>query len=221
MFRFVLFIALTFTHSVTLTQVSYANDQRPFWTEQSSFTFDDTLYAVGVATQAPSVEAGRQAAFTNGLEEIRNYAQVHTLDGLLIDTQMTYEEPQANGTVSIWRLLRVSLVALRSVKESAREVQQVSRMVAPSAPPSQFAGAHKQRDRSVMPEKSTLKPPGVKVNLPASSPVLTDIPTRLTRVIRGWTRDSHGRLAVESQERSDWHVELLKPSDLTYATARK
>jgi hypothetical protein len=105
-----LFIALTLTPSI-----SYASD-RPFWTEQASFTFDDTLYAIGVATNAPSSEAGRQAAFTNRLNEIRNYAQVDTLNNLQVETQMTFEQPQSDGRVSVWRLLRVSMDGLRAVR---------------------------------------------------------------------------------------------------------
>lgn len=71
-----LFIALTITHSVCYAN---SNDQRPFWTEQASFAFDNTLYAIGVASNAETSEAGRQAPFEHGLNEIRNYAQVQNL----------------------------------------------------------------------------------------------------------------------------------------------
>ena len=254
-----LFIALTFTHSLSLCEVlaepwtapiSYAsNDHRPFWTEQASFTFDDTLYVIGVATKATSVEAGRQAAFINGLAEIRNYAQVDNLDGLQTATQMTFEESQGDGTVSIWRLLRVSLGALsearvgqnrtkmrlRGVKEGVREVQQVSRNVAPIAPSTGFTtGPDKQRDRSVILEKPelprasveaasratpTLKPASVKINLP-DAPSVADIPTRSTHVIKGWSRTSAGQLAIEAEDRRDWQVPLFNAADLSYRKSR-
>src|SRR5438270_13846801 len=107
----ILTASISYAHSVV-----YASD-RPVWTQQSSFTLGDTLYAVGVATNSPSSEAGRQAAFSNGLAEIRNYyGQVSNLDGILIETQMTYEEPQQNGRVSVWRLLPVSLDSMRMVR---------------------------------------------------------------------------------------------------------
>jgi hypothetical protein len=108
---------LTLILTVLTASISYASSDRPFWTEQSSFTIGDSLYAIGVATNAASVEEGRQAAFANGLGEIRNYyGPVSNLDGVVIETQMTYQEAQQNGRVSVWRLLEVSLDSLRMVK---------------------------------------------------------------------------------------------------------
>jgi hypothetical protein len=112
----VLVILLFITFTLTAPSISSANDQRPFWTEQAAFVFDNELYAIGVATNATSAEAGRQAAFEHGLDEIRNYGQVSNLNNLQVETQMTFEEPQSNGRVSVWRLLRVSMDGLRMVK---------------------------------------------------------------------------------------------------------
>ena len=111
------FLLMLIALTTLIPSTSRANDQRPFWTEQSSFTIGDALYAIGVATNAASVEEGRQAAFANGLGEIRNYyGPVSNLDGVVIETQMTYQEAQQNGRVSVWRLLEVSLDSLRMVK---------------------------------------------------------------------------------------------------------
>ena len=72
------------TASAVTTANAVSSTDRPFWTERSSFTHGDTLYAVGVASNAPSSEAGRRAAFAHGLEEIKGYGQVSgSLDGLL------------------------------------------------------------------------------------------------------------------------------------------
>jgi len=85
-------VVLTISAAHSITYASTAND-RPPWTEQSSFVLGDTLYAIGTASNAQTSEAGRQAAFINGLEEIRNYGQLSDLDGLMIETQRTYEQP--------------------------------------------------------------------------------------------------------------------------------
>ena len=81
--------------------------QRPFWTEQSSFLQGDELYTVGVASHAPTLEDGRQHAFNHGVGELKNFVQVGNLNGLTITTQMTYEERHPDGTVTVFRLLRV------------------------------------------------------------------------------------------------------------------
>jgi len=59
-----------------------------------------------------------------------NYAQVTSLEaqGLVIETQMTYEEPSPDGTVTVYRLLRVpaaKLVAIQGrLNEQARAQEQ-------------------------------------------------------------------------------------------------
>ena len=87
------------------------SSQRPFWTEQAMFQFGEELYFVGVASCARTREEGRNRAFDNALDELRDYAQDRDTSRLFIDTQMIYEEPQSpscpEGTTSVWRLLRV------------------------------------------------------------------------------------------------------------------
>jgi hypothetical protein len=214
-------ITLTFTPSICS-----ANDQRPFWTEQASFTFDNTLYAIGVATNATSVEAGRQAAFEHGLDEIRNYGQVASLDGLLIETQMTFEQPQSDGRVSVWRLLRVSMGDLRVVKNSqSRQLEVVSRRK-PIAPEVAAEVAAEAATVASGRNTSTHEPPSVEpvqiaryrsrrtATQAVSLPV---IPLRYPQIITGWTQDTHGRIGVAWQDRQEWYVPVLKASDLTYS----
>jgi hypothetical protein len=86
-----------------------AKDTRPFWTEKSSFIEGEELFVVGVASKARTVEEGRRQAFEQGKVELMNFAQITSLEaqGLVIETQMTFEEPNADGTVTVYRLLRV------------------------------------------------------------------------------------------------------------------
>jgi hypothetical protein len=107
------------------------HERRPFWTEKSAFVEGDDLFVVGVATKARSVEEGRKQAFEQGKIELMNYAQITSLEaeGLVIETQMTYEEPNPEGTVTVYRLLRVpaaKLVAIQGrLNEQARAQEQV------------------------------------------------------------------------------------------------
>ena len=95
--------------SITHVMVAASSDQRPFWTEQTSFVQGDDLFAVGVASHAHTIEDGRQSAFAHGVSEAKNFAQVGNLEGLTFHTQMTYEEVNPDETVTVFRLLRVSL----------------------------------------------------------------------------------------------------------------
>ncbi|TKB71856.1 MAG: hypothetical protein E8D46_17190 [Nitrospira sp.] len=90
----------------------------------------DDIFVVGVATKARSFEEGRKQAFEQGKIELMNYAQITSLEaqGLVIETQMTYEEPNPEGTVTVYRLLRVpaaKLVAIQGrLNEQARAQEQ-------------------------------------------------------------------------------------------------
>ncbi|NOS81785.1 MAG: hypothetical protein HOP32_09425 [Nitrospira sp.] len=86
-----------------------ARDARPFWTEKSSFIEGEELFVVGVASKARTVEEGRRQAFEQGKIELMNFAQITSLEaqGLVVETQMTFEEPNTDGTVTVYRLLRV------------------------------------------------------------------------------------------------------------------
>ncbi|MBX3306363.1 MAG: hypothetical protein KF751_09990 [Nitrospira sp.] len=87
---------------------------RPFWTEKSSFIEGDELFVVGVASRARTIEEGRRQAFEQGKLELMNFAQITSLEaqGLVIETQMTFEELNADGTVTVYRLLRAPAAKL-------------------------------------------------------------------------------------------------------------
>lgn len=95
-----------------------ARDSRPFWTEKSAFIEGEDLFVVGVTTNAKTPEEGRQLAFQHGIVELMNYAQVTSLEahGLVIETQMTYEEANLDGTVTVFRLLLVPVNKLRAIQ---------------------------------------------------------------------------------------------------------
>jgi len=99
--------------------LSGTSTPRPSWTEQSSYILGDELYTVGVASQASTIEEGRQQAFAHGVAEIMNFAQTVDVSALVIETQMTYEEENPNSTVTVYRLLKVSLTSLLELKGKA------------------------------------------------------------------------------------------------------
>lgn len=106
-----------------------AKDSRPFWAEKSAFIEGDDLFVVGVASRARTVEEGRRQAFEQGKTELMNYAQVTNLEaqGLVVETQMTYEEPNPDGTITIYRLLRVpasKLVAIQGRLQARSRAQE-------------------------------------------------------------------------------------------------
>ena len=123
----VVLLTLTFSPASALPA---GHENQPFWTEKSAFMEGDDLFVVGVATKARSFEEGRKQAFEQGKIKLMNYAQITSLEaqGLVIETQMTYEEPNPEGTVTVYRLLRVpaaKLVAIRGrLNEQARAQEQ-------------------------------------------------------------------------------------------------
>lgn len=99
-------------------QAHSAEYNRPFWTEKSSYVEGEVLYAVGVATQAKTQEEGRQGAYEHGKKEVSNFAQVTDMSGLNIETQMTFEEINPDGTRNVFRLLKVDMQELTRWKTS-------------------------------------------------------------------------------------------------------
>lgn len=105
-----------------VSQAAAAQTTRPFWTEKSSFIEGGDLFVVGVASHVRSVEEGRQKAFEHGKVELMNFAQVTDLEaqGLVVETQMTYEESNSDGTVTVFRLLRVPMTKLVAIQDRLR-----------------------------------------------------------------------------------------------------
>lgn len=125
-----------------------AKDARPFWTEKSAFIEGDELFVVGVASRVKTSEDGRQQAFERGKIELMNYAQVTTLEakGLAIETQMTFEESNSDGSVTVYRLLRVPVDKLLAIQE---RVQSQSK--------AQEQGMEKARQELLIVQKSLLE----------------------------------------------------------------
>jgi len=152
----------------TILSAHAAENSRPFWAEKSSYAEGDTLYGVGVATQAKSQESGRQTAYENGKKELSNFAQITDLSGLAVETQMTYEEMKPDGTFNVFRLLKVNLDELtrwkkqllarataqlekqnqevgKEVARKKREVENLERQTTESAALDERAAAIRQR----------------------------------------------------------------------------
>ncbi len=100
-----------------------AASNRPFWTEQAMFRFGEDLFFTGRATCVSSAEDGRQRAYNAALQEILNYTRTKELPGIPIETQMVYEEEDADrcrgGQVSVWRLLRAPAARLEKLNRMA------------------------------------------------------------------------------------------------------
>jgi len=123
-------VGFALTGILLSTSLAWAvKDARPFWTEKSSFIEGEELFVVGVASKARTVEEGRRQAFEQGKVELMNFAQITSLEaqGLVIETQMTFEEPNADGTVTVYRLLRVpasKLVGIQGRLKAQSQVQE-------------------------------------------------------------------------------------------------
>ena len=111
---------LLLAHFVLFTVGAAAGSVKPFWTEKSSYIEGDYLYVVGIASNAPSVEAGRKRAFENGKSEIMNFSQLSNLDGLVIKTQMTYQELAGDG-FNVYRLMYVDYDGVNALKNKSIE----------------------------------------------------------------------------------------------------
>jgi len=101
----------------------HAASNRPFWTEQAMFRFGEDLFFTGRVTCVSSAEDGRQRAYNAALQEILNYTRTKELPGILIETQMVYEEDASDscrsGHMSVWRLLRASASRLEKLNRAA------------------------------------------------------------------------------------------------------
>ena len=101
-------------------------DERPFWTEKSTFIEGDVLFAVGVASNSITVEDGREKAFQKGRLEVMNYAQIADMEesGVALETQMTYEEKNPNGSYNVYRLIKTDIKKLLSVQKVQQNTTQ-------------------------------------------------------------------------------------------------
>ncbi len=116
-------IVLGVVGATSLDVPLHAASNRPFWAEQAMFRFGEDLFFIGRATCVSSAEEGRQRAYNAALQEILNYTRTKELPGIPIETQMIYEEDDADrcrsGQVSVWRLLRAPAARLDKLNRMA------------------------------------------------------------------------------------------------------
>ncbi|MBX3331168.1 MAG: hypothetical protein KF722_12240 [Nitrospira sp.] len=87
---------------------------QPFWIEKSSFTHEGFLYGVGIASAVNTLDEGRGLAFEAGKRELQRALQITQIQntGLTIKTVETYEERNADGTYTVYRLVTIPLAEL-------------------------------------------------------------------------------------------------------------
>ena len=121
-FIFFLGLILTF-QSFSIVPCWAETNERPFWTNQSSFMEGEDLFVVGIARNAETVEEGRKRAFENAKVELMNFAQVTDVEakGLVIETQTTFQETNIIGKVTVYQLLRVPAKKLVEIQGHLQE----------------------------------------------------------------------------------------------------
>ena len=122
-FIFLLWMILT-VQSFSIVPCWAETNKRPFWTKQLSFVEGEDLFVVGKAPPAATVEEGKKQAFENAKVELTNFAQVTDVEakGLVIDTQMTFEEPpNPLGLIRVYQLLRVPAKKLVEIQGHVQE----------------------------------------------------------------------------------------------------
>ena len=103
---------------IVLSSTASAGNNRPFWTEKSSYIEGKHLYAVGIASKVTTIEEGRKIAFQNGKQEISNFLQITDLGKLNIETQMTFEERNPDKSYTVFRLLKIESQKITKLKEN-------------------------------------------------------------------------------------------------------
>ena len=92
-------------------------EDRPYWTEKTCYREGEIVFSVGVATAKHSLEEARRDSFQAALWEISNFAQIKDTSLFLVETQMTYEEQDANGQYAVWRLVKIPFAMIEKAKK--------------------------------------------------------------------------------------------------------
>ena len=121
-FIFFLGMILTF-QSFSILPCWAETNERPFWTNQSSFMEGEDLFVVGIARNAETVQEGKKRAFENAKVELMNFAQVTDVEakGLVIEPQTTFEETNIIGKVTVYQLLRAPAKKLVEIQGHLQE----------------------------------------------------------------------------------------------------
>lgn len=104
----------------------------PTWIQKTSYVENGRIYAVGISVDTPSIEAGREEAFLQAKQEIRNFAQIHDISGVDIRTERAYQVRHMDRTFTVYRMVSVDLKAL---KEWKKAVLVATNPAAPPPPP--------------------------------------------------------------------------------------
>lgn len=98
----------------------------PFWAEKSAFTQGDRVYFVGVSTQAKSIEEGRAKALESARHELSQYLRAIDTSVITLESQMTYQCINPNGTYNVYRLTFAYLAQLTAFKRKALDAERAS-----------------------------------------------------------------------------------------------
>ena len=87
---------------------------RPFWTEKSTYEEGSELFIVGVGSNVTSVESAREKATASAQHEIQSYLMTNR--PVRLDSHMTFEETNKDGTITSFRLFTLPLKDLQAMK---------------------------------------------------------------------------------------------------------
>lgn len=93
------------------------SEERPFWTQKSCYREGDLVFAVGLSMGRQTLEQARKESFQAALWELSNYAQIRDTSLFLVETQMTYEEQNPDGSYSVWRLVKIPFAMVAKARE--------------------------------------------------------------------------------------------------------
>ena len=104
---------------------------KPFWLEKVMFISEDSVYVVGIATKAPTLEEGRRLSLENAKAELRSrskaFASATWQD---VNTADLYEERGADGTFTTYRLVVMKAHGYNPLLLNLAKAEDVAKMVA-------------------------------------------------------------------------------------------
>jgi hypothetical protein len=104
---------------------------KPFWIEKTMFAVDDTLFVVGLATKATTLEEGRTRSLEAAKEELRGRSKsLGEAKWQDVDTKDIYEERELDGTFTVWRLVSVKTHGYHAFVLDPEKAQEVARILA-------------------------------------------------------------------------------------------
>jgi hypothetical protein len=104
---------------------------KPFWIDRSMFVSGDSLFIVGLATKAPTLEEGRTRSLESAKAELRGrskaLAEAQWQD---VDTKELYEEKEPDGTFTVYRLVSVKTQGYSPLLLDPTRAQEVANILA-------------------------------------------------------------------------------------------